>query len=276
MFLLPPLNSPIKDWTGQRVWIIGASSGIGAETARLLAQRGARVALSARRGETLETLRAGFASEARDNAVVLPLDITDAAAVAEAARALLLHWKELDLVLVAAGIYDALRAPDFDATALPVARTVMEVNLMGAYHVLAALLPALTRQRRGGIAIISSVAGYNGLPRALAYAPSKAALNNLCEGLYFELRPLGLAVYRICPGFIATAMTARNDFHMPALLSAQTAAHEIVRGLERGEFEIHFPKRFTRFLNILRWLPRRAYFALLRLSTRQVRNPRLF
>jgi len=270
MSLLPPLNPPITDWTGQRVWIIGASSGIGAETARLLAGRGARVALSARRGEALEALRANFVAEARDAAVVLPLDITDAAAVSEAARSLLLRWEGLDLVLVAAGIYDALRAPDFNAATLPATRTVIEVNLMGTYHVLAALLPTLTRQGRGGIAIISSVAGYNGLPRALAYAPSKAALNNLCEGLYFELRPLGLAVYRICPGFIATAMTAVNDFHMPALLSPQTAAHEIVRGLERGEFAIHFPKRFTRFLNILRWLPRRIYFALLRLGARQV------
>ncbi len=224
MPLLPPLNPPITNWTGQRVWIIGASSGIGAETARLLAGRGARVGLSARRGEALETLRAGFIAEARDATVVLPLDITDAEAVSEAARTLLLRWKGLDLVLVAAGIYDALRAPDFNATTLPAARRVMEVNLMGTYHVLSALLPALIRQGRGGIAIISSVAGYNGLPRALAYAPSKAALNNLCEGLYFELRPLGLAVYRICLGFIATAMTAVNDFHMPALLSPQTAA----------------------------------------------------
>ncbi len=270
MPLLPPLNPPITDWTGLRVWIIGASSGIGAETARLLAGRGARVALSARRAEALETLRAGFAPAARDAALVLPLDIAHPDAVAGAARTLLAHWEGLDLVLVAAGIYDALRAPAFDAAALPAVATALHVNLMGPYHVLAALLPALTRQGRGGIAIISSVAGYNGLPRALAYAPSKAALNNLCEGLYFELRPLGLAVYRICPGFVATAMTAVNDFHMPALLSAQEAAQEIVRGLERGDFHIHFPKRFTRFLEVLRWLPRRMYFFLLRQGARQL------
>ncbi len=270
MPLLPPLNPPIPDWTGMRIWIIGASSGIGAETARLLARRGARVALSARRSGALESLRAEFDATARDSTVVLPLDITDAAAVEAAARSLLSRWGELDLVLVAAGIYDALRAPAFDAAALPAVRSVMEVNLMGTYHVLAALLPHFTRQGRGGIAIISSVAGYNGLPRALAYAPSKAALNNLCEGLYFELRPLGLSVYRICPGFVATTMTAHVGFHMPALLSAQTAAHEIVRGLEQGEFEIHFPKRFTRFLKLLRWLPRRIYFVLLGLGARQV------
>ncbi len=271
MSLLPPLNPPITNWTGKRIWVIGASSGIGAETARLLAGHGARVALSARREEALEALRRSFGADARDAAVVLPLDITDPAAVAHAAATLLSRWDGgLDLVLVAAGVYDALRAPTFDVTALPAALRVLQVNVMGTYHLLAVLLPTLTQQGYGGIAIISSVAGYNGLPRALAYAPSKAALNTLCEGLYFELHPLGLSVYRICPGFIATAMTAQNDFHMPALLSAQTAAHEIVRGLERGEFEIHFPKRFTRFLNILRWLPRRMYFALLRLGTRQV------
>ena len=270
MPLFSPSNPPITHWAGMRVWIIGASSGIGAETARLLAQRGARVALSARRETALEALHADLDASARAQALVLPLDVTDAAAVESAARHLLSQWQGLDLVLLAAGIYDALRAPAFDAAALPTARAVLEVNLMGTYHVLAALLPHFTRQGRGGIAIISSVAGYSGLPSALAYAPSKAALNNLCEGLYFELRPLGLSVYRICPGFVATAMTAHVGFHMPALRTAQAAALEIVHGLERGEFDIHFPKSFTRFLKLLRCLPRRIYFALLRLGTRQV------
>ncbi|MDE2259277.1 MAG: SDR family NAD(P)-dependent oxidoreductase [Betaproteobacteria bacterium] len=270
MPLFPPLNPPITHWAGQRVWIIGASSGIGAETALLLAERGAWVALSARRSDALEALRARFAPGAGAAATVLPLDITDPAAVDRAAQTLLARWDGLDLVLIAAGMYDALRASSFNAAHLPVLRMVMDVNLMGTYHVLAATLPLLTRQGRGGIAIISSVAGYNGLPRALAYAPSKAALNNLCEGLYFELRPLGLAVYRICPGFIATAMTAGNNFTMPALLPAKAAASEIVNGMERGEFEIHFPKRFTYFLKVMSWLPRRLYFILLRMGSRQV------
>ncbi len=270
MPLFSPSNPPITHWAGMRVWIIGASSGIGAETARLLAQRGARVALSARRETALEALHADLDASARGQALVLPLDVTDAAAVESAARHLLSQWQGLDLVLLAAGIYDALRAPAFDAAALPTARAVLEVNLMGTYHVLAALLPHFTRQGRGGIAIISSVAGYSGLPSALAYAPSKAALNNLCEGLYLELHPLGLAIYRICPGFVDTPMTAGSHFPMPALITANQAAKTIVAGLERGDFEIHFPKHFTRFLKILQWLPRRLYFLLMKTATRRL------
>lgn len=267
MPLLPPLNPPIPSWSGQRVWILGASSGIGAETARQLAACGARLALSARRETALASLHASLPPQARAVAQVLPCDITDAPAVAAAARALFDAWEGLDLVLVAAGIYDGLRTADFDGQALPLARRTLDTNLLGAYHVLAAVLPEFTRRRAGRLAFVSSVAGYNGLPHALAYAPTKAALNNLCEGLYLELRPLGIAVTRICPGFVATPLTADLDFPMPALQTPATAAREIVRGLARGDFEIHFPKRLTRGLKLLQWLPRRLYFQILRRMT---------
>ena len=120
----------------------------------------------------------------------------------------------------------------------------------------------MLRQQGGAIAIVGSVAGYRGLPRALAYGPSKAALINFAETLYLDLAPEGVSVFIINPGFVATPLSAQNDFDMPALISAEDAARRIVRGFAGGAFEIHFPQRFTRVMKLLRWLPDRLYFSL--------------
>ena len=146
---------------------------------------------------------------------------------------------------------------------LTAAKQMVELNINGVLNCLAAILPALLAQGRGGIGIVSSIAGLSGLPQALIYGPTKAALINLCESLYLDLHKLGIGVYLINPGFVATPLTAKNDFSMPALISAEQAALEIVSGIERGEFHIHFPKRFTHFLRLLRLLPYRAYFYLI-------------
>jgi short-subunit dehydrogenase len=130
------------------------------------------------------------------------------------------------------------------------------LNLLGA------CLPTLTHQRSGHIAFISSVAGYSGLPKSLAYGPTKAALIHLAEVLYLDLHPSGVGVSIINPGFVETPLTAQNSFHMPALITADLAAKEIIYGFEQGDFEIHFPKRFSRFLKLLRILPYRLYFAI--------------
>ena len=106
-----------------------------------------------------------------------------------------------------------------------------------------------------------------GLPKALAYGPSKAALINFAETLYLDLAPKGVSVFIINPGFVATALTAQNDFEMPALISAENAAARIVRGFAGGAFEIHFPQRFTRVLKLLRLLPDRVYFKLIARGT---------
>ena len=108
------------------------------------------------------------------------------------------------------------------------------------------------------------MAGYRGLPNALAYGPTKAALINLAEVLYLDLAPCGVGVSLINPGFVATPLTAQNSFHMPALITPETAARAIVQGWAAGEFEIHFPKRFTRFLKALRLLPDALYFKAVR------------
>jgi short-subunit dehydrogenase len=163
-----------------------------------------------------------------------------------------------------AGSYQKMRADDFDLT---VAKQMVALNINGVLNCLAAILPTLLVQGRGGIGIVSSIAGLSGLPQALIYGPTKAALINLCESLYLDLHKRGIGVYLINPGFVATPLTAKNDFSMPALISAEQAALQIVSGIERGEFHIHFPKRFTNFLRLFKLLPYRAYFYLIHKAT---------
>jgi NAD(P)-dependent dehydrogenase (short-subunit alcohol dehydrogenase family) len=140
---------------------------------------------------------------------------------------------------------------------------------LGALYLLDAVLPRLLGEGHGHISIVSSVAGYRGLPKGLAYGPTKAALINLAETLYVDLRASGIGVSLINPGFVATPATAQNDFEMPALITASQAAAEILAGWRKGEFEIHFPKRFTRWMKTLRLLPYTAFFAL---TSRLVKN----
>jgi NAD(P)-dependent dehydrogenase (short-subunit alcohol dehydrogenase family) len=250
-----PMNPPVRDWHGKRVWVIGASTGIGAETARLLLQKGARVALSARSEATLQ----GIVHE-QAHALALPLDVTVPEQLLAARDRLLAEWQGIDYVLLVAGAYNEMRADRID---LQTVDRMLDLNLRSAFHCLSAVLPTLMAQGAGGIGIVSSVAGYSGLPKALVYGPTKAALINLCESLYFDLRPRGIAVYLINPGFVSTPATAGNDFAMPGLISAQQAAREIVTGMEKGRFHIHFPKRFTNWLRFARLLPYRLYFPLL-------------
>ena len=254
------MNKPFSDWAGQRVWIIGASSGIGAALAQALLQHGAHVAVSARRAEALQTVVAGH-GEAR----VLAFDLTDDDAFARAADALFKAWGGIDLVVFSAGAYAPMRAWQLDAKDID---RLLAINLRAPMAATAQLLPRLLKQGSGALAFVSSVAGFRGLPKAAAYGPTKAALINFAETLYLDLAPRGLSVFLINPGFVATPMTAANDFEMPALISPQQAAEEIIAGFGRGSFEIHFPRRFTYWLKLLRILPYGLYFALVRRFTR--------
>jgi short-subunit dehydrogenase len=136
----------------------------------------------------------------------------------------------------------------------------MQVNYMGAVYCVAAVLPAMLQRKAGHISLVSSVAGFRGLPQSLAYGPTKAALINLSETLYIDLRDTGVGVSVVNPGFVQTPLTAQNSFHMPALISPAQAATEIVAHWERGQFESHFPKRFTRWMKLLRIVPYSWYF----------------
>ena len=248
----------IPNFSGKRVWIIGASSGIGEACAQALIKAGAKVALSSRRVERLNTLAALGNTE---QSLVLPLDVTDDAQLKNSYQSILRTWGGIDLLLFVSGVYVPLRADNFD---IGTAEKTIDANLLGPMRAVALVLPEMLKVHAGHIAIVGSVAGYSGLPKALAYGPSKAAIINFCETLYYDLLPQGVSVHMISPGFVATEATAQNDFEMPALISAQEAAAEILSGIEKGEFDIHFPKRFSRFLKFLRILPYPIYFWIVR------------
>ncbi|MGH8751905.1 MAG: SDR family NAD(P)-dependent oxidoreductase [Burkholderiales bacterium] len=254
-----PLNLPLRDWNNQRVWVIGASTGIGAATAQILLQRGAQVAFSARNETALAEL-----AQNHERALVLPFDATRAGAIEEALRKITAQWGGVDLVLFVIGTHKPMRAWELDARA---AHELIEINLLSIMDGCAAVIPQLLKQGSGGIGIVASVGGYRGLPVALIYGPSKAALINFVECLYLDLAPKGINIYLINPGFVKTPLSDKNEFKMPALVSAEEAAREIITGMEAGKFEIHFPKRFTRVMKLLRILPYRLYFYLVRKST---------
>ena len=239
------LNPRLRNWQGRRVWIIGASSGIGEALARELACAGARLALSARREEALWRI-------ARQQDSVFPLDVADAEAVALAHQAIKAEWGGIDLVIYCAGVYSPMRSWELDLCQV---QEAMMINLAGVYHLLQPLIPGLLQQGAGGLCLVGSVAGYTGLPKAIAYGPLKAAMINLAQILYADLAPRGIGVYLVNPGFVATRLTEQNDFSMPALIQPDAAARAILAGLARGAFEIHFPKRFTWWLRRVSRLP---------------------
>ncbi len=249
------LNPPITDWHGKTVWLVGASSGIGRATAQALHGQGARVVVSARPGAALDA----FAVE-HPGSRVLPLDVADLAAVHAASRSL----AQLDAVVYCAGTYRPQRATAFDMAAM---QQHLQVNYVGALHVLDAVLPRLLRQGHGHISLLASVAGYSGLPQGLAYGPTKAALINLAETLYLDLHGAGIGVSLVCPGFVQTPLTAQNDFAMPALITPGQAAAAMLRGWRQGAFDIHYPKRFTLWMKFLRLLPYAVYFPAIRRFT---------
>ncbi len=255
MSLFPSLNPRMADWSGKTVWMIGASTGIGRATASALHARGARVVVSARKLQALEA----FVAE-HPGSAALALDVTDGAAIQAATHSLLAQGP-LDCVVYCAGHYQAMRA---DAIDLPDMLRHVDVNYQGALRVMDAVLPALIARGAGHLSLIGSVAGYRGLPNSLAYGPTKAALINLAETLYTDLHAKGVGVSIINPGFVQTPLTAGNDFEMPALLTPEQAAQAILQGWAQGRFEIHFPKRFTLWLKLLRIVPNRLFFSLVR------------
>lgn len=249
-----PLNQPITDWNGIRVWVIGASSGIGAALARALLASGARVALSARNAEALAAVASGTKA---GQVLVLPLDVTREEQLSAALDSIEADWSGLDLAVILAGSHRSVRAWQLSAAE---ARLLVETNLLGAMNACAVVVPHLVKKGSGGIAVVSSVAGYGGLPTSLVYGATKAALINFTETLYLDLAPRGISVYLVNPGFVRTPLTDKNEFTMPALISAEEAAREMMRGFVAGRFEIHFPKRFTLWLKFLKLLPYRLYF----------------
>lgn len=252
------LNKPIPELNNLRVWVIGASSGIGESCARQLLEVGARVALSARRQDSLRLIADNYDPNL---SLILASDVNFSDQINHSYEQIKAAWGGIDLLLYVSGIYEPIRAGGMDLGKI---EKTIRTNIIGPMSACSIVLPDLIEKQSGGIAIVSSVAGYSGLPKSLAYGPTKAALINFCESLYYDLKPLGISVYMINPGFVKTEATAKNDFHMPGLISSEKAANYILEGIKQGEFDINFPKSFTRFLKFLRILPYPIYFYLLR------------
>ncbi len=245
-------------FAGKRIWMVGASDGIGAALARLLAQEGATLALSARSEDKLNALKADCAG---DGHCVVPLDVTDQQAVYAAWDTLCKEWPSVDVVMYIAGTYTPMNVDKIEAKA--VAQT-LDVNLHGLFHVLDKAVPEFLAKQAGHLVIFGSVAGYRGLPGAYAYGASKAAVNHLTEILAVELEPKGIKVQLVCPGFVRTQLTDKNEFKMPFMLEVEDAAKRTLNGLKSGAFEVHYPKRFTLSLKALKFLPFRLYSWVIR------------
>lgn len=240
------------------IWITGASSGIGAELAKLYAQAGHTVFASARNKNQLDNLASGSMNLAGE-ILALPLDVTDNDSVIAAFDTIQQHDSRLDLTILNAGYYEPV---EFEALTLEHFKTTYDVNLLGVVRCLLPSLKYFSNNRHGHIAIVSSVSGFRGLPKAAAYGSSKAALINMAESLKPECNANGIKLSLVNPGFVKSKLTDQNKFKMPFILETTDAAERIIRGLESSAFELTFPKRFTYWLKLLRILPYRLYFAV--------------
>lgn len=241
-------------------WVTGASSGIGRATALALARDGWTVHATARSAAALDDL----AAEGGGRIVARPADVTDASAMAATVNAILSEGRPLALVLLNAGLY---RPVDGRALAVDEFRSSVEVNLMGAVNGLVPAIAAMRGSGGGQIALVSSVAGYNGLPTSAAYGATKAGLINMAASLRFDLAGEGILVQVVNPGFVDTPATQQNRFAMPFLMSADEAARRLLAGLSKGRFEVAFPRRFALMLKAVGLLPWTVYFPLVRRIT---------
>lgn len=246
------------------IWITGASMGIGAYLARRAAAAGWTVAVSARSQDKLEALAAE--PEAHGLIHAYPLDVLDGQANATVLERIENDLGPVDIAVLNAGTHADMPADQFDAAA---AGKVFDLNLKGLANGLEPLLKSFLERGRGRIALTASVAGYRGLPRAAAYCASKAGTIALAESLAAEIGHKGVTVQVICPGFVRTPLTDKNEFPMPFLMEPEDAAERIWKGLHGNGFEIAFPRRFVWQLKLLKLLPAKLYFALVRKATGQ-------
>lgn len=240
-----------------RIWITGASSGIGRAVALRYARDGAAVAVSARSAASLDDLAAEPAAGGRIHP--FPVDVTDRDAMAATVRRIEADLGLIDLAILNAGTHRPFDGTQFDPAIFD---ELIAVNLIGTVNGLNAVLPAMQARRGGHVAIVASVAGYAGLPTAAAYGATKAAMINMAEALKFDLDRVGIRLSLVNPGFVRTPLTDKNEFSMPALMEVEDAARAMIEGLSRKGFEVTFPRRFTYFLKLIRMLPYRVYFPL--------------
>ena len=239
----------------KKIWITGASSGIGKAVALKFAKENWEVAISARRKELLDELAEN------DNISSFPLDVTDDNLVKSTFSNILSKFKNLDLCVFCSGAYDPKLEKEINKEQI---RKIMDINFFGVLNCIQTTEDYFKNKKEGHISIVSSVAAYRGLPNSSGYGPSKAALTNLTESLYFDFKKYNVRISLISPGFIETPLTSQNTFNMPFIKTPEFAANKIYDGLTKSSsFEIHFPKELTLFLKFLRILPYRVYLFLI-------------
>ena len=238
----------------KKIWITGASSGIGKAVAKKFAKEGWKVAISARRRELLDEIAKN------ENIVSFPLDVTDRAQINDVFKNILKEFQNLDICLFSSGTYEPKDEQNIDPDKI---KNVMDVNFLGVIDCVKAVEEYFKNKQSGHISLVSSIAGYRGLPNSSGYGPSKAALTNFSESIYFDFKKYGIRISVVSPGFIKTPLTDKNEFPMPFLKTPEYAAEKIFNGLVKGSsFEIHFPKGLTLILKFLRILPYRLYLFL--------------
>jgi len=239
----------------KKIWITGASSGIGKALAEKFANENWKVAISARRENLLNEIAQN------KNISSFPLDVTDDNKVKETFSNILNEFKSLDLCVFCSGAYDPKLEQEINKEQI---KKIMNVNFFGVLSCVKSVENHFKNKKKGHISIVSSVAAYRGLPNSSGYGPSKAALTNLTESLYFDFKKHNVRISLISPGFIKTQLTNQNTFSMPFIKTPEFAANKIYNGLiKSSSFEIHFPKELTLFLKFLRILPYRAYLFLI-------------
>jgi short-subunit dehydrogenase len=247
----------------KKIWITGASSGIGRSLAIKFANEGWKVAASARRENLLNEL-----SNKYPNIESFPLDVTDINKCNSVFKEIIEKFENIEICVFGTGIHDPESEKEFNLDKI---KKIMEVNFFGAMNSINSVYNYYNKKKSGQISIISSVAGYRGLPAAGAYCASKSALTSFTESLHFEMKRKNVRVTLISPGFIKTPMTDQNDFPMPMIKSPEFAAEQIYLGLiKKKGFEIHFPKAFTFIMKILRILPNNIYFKIVEKGMKKI------
>ena len=237
------------------IWITGGSTGIGKALAIKFASKGWNVAVSARRQELLNEL-----SDQYENISAFPLDVTDKQKCAEVFDQIKKKYEDIDICFFSTGTWNPKKEKEIDVEQI---EEVFKINFFGTVNTIKAVEQYFRDRKKGTITIVSSIAGYRGLPNSTGYGPSKSALNNLAESLYFDFKRFGVRICLVSPGFIKTPMTDKNDFKMPFIKTTDYAANKIYDGLiNKNVFEIHFPKSLTIMLKILSFLPSKLYFSL--------------
>tara|TARA_Y100000591_G_C21831815_1_gene700088 strand:+ start:49 stop:801 length:753 start_codon:yes stop_codon:yes gene_type:complete len=238
----------------KKIWITGASSGIGKAVAEKFASEGWKVAVSARRKEILDVM------SNEPNIFAFPLDVTKQDQIKTVFNKILDQFGDLDICLFSSGTYDPKNEQTIDPDKI---KNVIKVNFFGVVDCVKIVENFYKKRKSGSISIVSSIAGYRGLPNSSGYGPSKAALTNFGESIYFDFKKFNVKVSIISPGFIKTPLTDKNEFSMPFLKPPSFAAQKIYDGLTKSNaFEIHFPKQLTYTLKFLRILPYKIYLFL--------------